>query len=93
MVGWLLRWTWVILLQESGKAIEPRRPEPFLFVVRDEGIDDDQRIRELCVDGADLGAPLLGVIPLGMRRRPAPQPRPELLDLHACKTYPGPAGR
>jgi hypothetical protein len=33
------------------------------------------------------------VIPLGMRRGPSPQPGPELLDLHGCKTYPGPAGR
>jgi hypothetical protein len=36
---------------------------------------------------------VLRVVPLGMRRCPAPQPGPQLLNFHCCKTYPGSAGR
>ena len=63
-------------------AVE-RRPETLVLVGRDERVDDHNRVGELRVHRSDLRAPVLCVLPLGMGRRPAPQPRPQLLHLHA----------
>ena len=70
-----------------------RRPEPLVLVRRNERVDHDEGVRKLRIHGADLGAPMLRMVPLGMRRGPAPQPGPQLLNFHSCKTYPGSAGR
>ena len=59
------------------------RPEARFLVRRDDRIDDHDGVGQLGVHRRNLRAQALGVIPLGMRRRPAPQPRPQLLHLHS----------
>src|SRR4051794_17804675 len=62
-------------------AVE-RRPERVFLVLRDERVDDYDGVLELRVHRCDVGAPVLGVIPLGMRAGPAPQAWAELLHFH-----------
>ena len=57
-------------------AVE-RLEEPLLLPVRHERIDETHVLR-----GLDVGGRHLALVPLGMPRRPAPEPRPQLLHVH-----------
>ena len=57
-------------------AIE-RLEEALLVVARHERIDEHDGAGHLGVCGAHLA-----LVPLGMPRRPAPEPRPKLLHVH-----------
>ena len=61
-------------------------PEPLLVLGRDERIDEDDRLRRLVVDAADLLLPALRATvirrPVGMEAGPAPQPRRQFLHPH-----------
>ena len=81
-----------------GDVVVERPPEPLLVLVlgRHERVDQDERVLLDEREGRDLGLPPLGAPlllgPLRVRRRPAPEPRPQLLDLIARSCQAAAAG-
>ena len=54
--------------------------------MRNEGVDHDEGVRELCVDRRDDPRPVVAGHPFGMCGRPTPQAGTQLDDFHLGKT-------
>ena len=69
--------------QAAPLDVAVERLEEPLPLLRHERVDQDGGLRRLVVDTADLSLPVVAVLPVGMRRRPAPETRDDLGDVHA----------
>jgi hypothetical protein len=58
------------------------RPEAVLLAGRNERVDEDDGVGALVIDTSDVARPALVAVPVGMRRRPAPETVTDLLDFH-----------
>ena len=69
--------------QAAALDVAVERLEEALPLRRHERVDQDGRVRRLVVDAADLLLPVVALLPVRVRRRPAPEPGCELGDVHA----------
>ena len=69
-------------LRAARDVTVERAPEAIRFVLRNERVDDERRTVRLEVEAPDHGVPALGRLPVGVARRPPPESRLELADVH-----------